>query len=289
MWRPISTMRGKALLCLIVVALLMTPVQAGDVSVMQQEPAEDPKQPNANNTTMYIWANGMSAYWTHFNNTDDEGNGDDVNDDGEPDKELREEKDSGIINIKYRFTMDPSLDKRLQMTEGGEMRGNFNVYYNGDLEDGGGGDCNGDCELLNITVYRGANKVYQHTEQAWPADNWKNVVFSHTLTEEGGNLLWDGTNDNPVIEVTMKVKGNYQEGSFLTLDSGVPAAFGIKLAEDGRLELPIDPVTWEEAFQAGEDGMMDSEDTPGFTLVVASAAIGMAMFINASKDEEPEE
>ena len=199
-------MRGKALLCMLVVALLMTPVQAGDVSVMQQEPAEDPKQPNANNTTMYLWANGMSAYWTHFNNNDTE---------SVAENELMEEKDSGVINIKWRFTMDPSLDKRLQMTEGGEMRGNFNVYYNGDVENGGGGDCNNDCELLNITVYRGANKVYQHTEQAWPADNWKNVVFSHALTEEDGNLLWDGTNDNPIIEVTMKVKGNYQQGNFL--------------------------------------------------------------------------
>jgi hypothetical protein len=273
-------MRGKAFLCLIVVALLMTPVQAGDVSVMQQEPAEDPKQPNANNTTMYLWANGMSAYWTHFNNNDTE---------SVAENELMEEKDSGVINIKWRFTMDPSLDKRLQMTEGGEMRGNFNVYYNGDVENGGGGDCNNDCELLNITVYRGANKVYQHTEQAWPADNWKNIVFSHTLTEEDGNLLWDGTNDNPIIEVTMKVKGNYQQGGLFTLDSGTPAAFGIKLGEEAKLELPIDPATWEDAFQAGEDGMMDSEDSPGFSLVVASAAIGMAMFINASKDEEFEE
>ena len=274
-------MRGKAFLCLLVVALLMTPVQAGDVSAMQQQPAEDPKQPNANNTTMYIWSNGMSAYWTHFNNNDTE---------SVAENELMEEKDSGVISIKYRFTMDPSLDKRLQMTEGGEMRGNFNVYYNGDVENGGNGDCNNDCELLNITVYRGQNKVFQHTEQAWPADNWKNIVFSHALTEEGGNLLWDGTNDNPIIEVTMKVKGNYQEGSFPFGGSGVPAAFGIKLAEEGKLELPIDESSWEEAFQAGEDGMMDSEDTPGFTLVVASAAIGMAMFINASKneDEEPE-
>ena len=275
-------MRGKALLCLLVVALLMTPVQAGDVSVMQQEPAEDPKQPNANNTTMYLWANGMSAYWTHFNNNDSE---------SVAENELMEEKDSGVINIKWRFTMDPSLDKRLQMTEGGEMRGNFNIYYNGDVENGGDGDCNNDCELLNITVYRGANKVYQHTEQSWPADNWKNVVFSYALTEENGNLVWDGTNDNPIIEVTMKVKGNRQNGGFLGLDqSGEPAGFGIKLGEDARLELPVDPATWDEAFQAGEDGMMDdSEDAPGFSLVVASAAIGMAMFINASKDEEFEE
>ena len=279
-------MRGKAFLCLLVVALLMTPVQAGDVSAMQQQPAEDPKQPNANNSTMYIWSNGMSSYWTHFNTNDTEGTGDDCDDDSVPDNELCEEKDSGVISIKYRFTMDPSLDKRLQMTEGGEMRGNFNVYYNGDVENGGGGDCNNDCELLNITVYRGANKVFQHTEQAWPADNWKNIVFSHALTEGGGNLLWDGTNDNPIIEVTMKVKGNYQQGLFTS--QGTPAAFGIKLGEEGKLELPIDASSWEEAFQAGEDGMADSEDTPGFTLVVASAAIGMAMFINASKDEDEE-
>ena len=185
--------------------------------------------------------------------------------------------------------MDPTLDKRLQMTEGGEMRGNFDVYFNGDQTNGdNNGPCQSDCDFLNITVFRGANEVYQHTEQPWPADNWKNVVFSHTFTEEDGNLLWDGTNDNPVIEVTMKVKGDYQQGGLFTLDSGTPAAFGIKLGEEGKLELPIDPTSWEEAFQAGEDGMMDSEDTPGFTLVVASAAIGMAMFINASKDEESE-
>ena len=281
MWRPISTMRGKALLCLIVVALLMTPVQAGDVSVMQQEPAEDPKQPNANNTTMYIWSNGMSAYWTHFNNNDTE---------SVAENELMEQKDNGVITIKYRFTMDPSLDKRLQMTEGGEMRGNFQVYFEGDQTNGdNNGPCQSDCDFLNITVFRGANKVYQHTEQPWPAGNWKNIVFSHTLTEEHGNLLWDGTNDNPIIEVSMKVKGDLQSGFGGITQSGDAAAFGIKLAEEGRLELPIDESSWEEAFQTGEDGMMDSEDTPGFTLVVASAAIGMAMFINASKDEELEE
>jgi hypothetical protein len=279
--RPISTMRVKAFLCFLVVALLMTPVQAGDVSVMQQEPAEDPKQPNANNTTMYLWANGMSAYWTHFNNNDTE---------SVAENELMEEKDNGVINIKYRFTMDPTLDKRLQMTEGGEMRGNFQVYFEGDQTNGdNNGPCQSDCDFLNITVYRGANKVYQHTEQPWPAGNWKNIVFSHALTEEDGNHLWDGTNDNPIIEVTMKVKGDYQESN-VVFASGDAAAFGIKLGEDSRLELPVDEASWEESFQAGEDGMMDdSEDTPGFTLVVASAAIGMAMFINASKDEESDE
>jgi len=275
-------MRVKAFLCFLVVALLMTPVQAGDVSVMQQEPAEDPKQPNANNTTMYLWANGMSAYWTHFNNNDTE---------SVEENELMEEKDNGVITIKYRFTMDPSLDKRLQMTADGEMRGNFQIYFEGDQTNGdNNGPCQSDCDLLNITVFRGPSKVYQHTEQAWPAGNWKNIVFSYTMIEEDGHLVWDGTNDNPIIEITMKVKGDRQNGGFLGLDqSGDPAVFAIKLGEEARLELPIDELTWNEEFQAGEDAMMDEEDAPGFTLVVASAAIGMAMFINASKDEESDE
>jgi len=31
--------------------------------------------------------------------------------------------------------------------------------------------------------------------------------------------------------------------------------------------------------------MMDDEDTPGFTLVMAFAAIGMAMFVNQRRHE----
>ena len=271
-------MRGKAFLCLLVVALLMTPVQAGDVSAMQQQPAEDPKQPNANNTTMYIWANGMSAYWTHFNTNDTE---------SVAENELMEDKDNGVISIKYRFTMDPSLDKRLQMTEGGEMRGNFQVYFEGDQTNGdNNGPCQSDCDFLNITVFRGANEVYQHTEQPWPAGNWKNIVFSHTLTEEGGNLLWDGTNDNPIIEVTMKLKGNVQTtiGGIITTDE--PAWFAIKLGMESKLEMPIDADSWSEEFQAGDDMMMDDQDAPGFSLVTASAALGMALFMNKGREED---
>ena len=65
-------MRAKTLVALILVAMMLTPVQAGDVSVSQSEPAEDPKQPNANNTTMYMWSNGMATEWTHFNTNETE-------------------------------------------------------------------------------------------------------------------------------------------------------------------------------------------------------------------------
>jgi len=271
-------MRAKTLVALIITALMLTPVQAGDVSVSQSEPAEDPKQPNANNTTMYMWSNDMATEWTHFNINETE---------SVEEGELTEEKDNGLINIKYRFTMDPTLSKRLNMTEGAEMRGNFNVYWEGDIDNGGEGNCNNDCEYLNITVYRGPNKVFQHTEQPWPAGNWKNVVFSYSMTEEDGHLVWDSSNDNPVIEVTMKVKGDRTTGLF-GLPQGDAAAFGFKLGEDARLELPIDESTWNEKFQAGMDDSMPTEDTPGFTLVVASSAIAMAVFVNVGKEEEDE-
>jgi hypothetical protein len=70
--------------------------------------------------------------------------------------------------------------------------------------------------------------------------------------------------------------------------TGDPAWFAIKLGTESRLEMPISPDSWSEEFQAGEDNMMDEEDTPGFTLVMASAALGMAMFVNQRRLETDE-
>jgi hypothetical protein len=279
-------MRGKAVFAVLVTLFLMTPVQAGDVSAQQQGQQEDPKQPSANNTTLYIWADGMNQYWSHFNDTDDEGTGDDNS------GEIREQKDNGVINIKHRYTMDPTLDKRLSMTVDGEVRGNFNVYYAGDADStDNAGPCQpnntpNDCDWLNITVYKGQSKIYQHTESPWPSGNWKNIQFSWFVEE--GNETWDGLNDNPLIEVTMKVKGDFQDDIFFP--SGEPAEFAIELGEGGSLLMPIDPASWDEDFQeGGEIGASgDDEDTPGFTLVVASAAIAMAAFINTRKEETEE-
>ncbi len=282
-------MRGKAVFAVLVTLFLMTPVQAGDVSAQQQSQEEDPRQPSANNTTLYIWADGMNQFWSHFNSSDDEGMGDD--DAGE----IREQKDNGVIDIKQRFTMDPTLDKRLSMTVGGEFRGNFNIYYEGDADStDNDGPCTpnntpNDCDWLNITVFKGQTKIFQHTESPWPAENWKNIQFSWFVEE--GNETWDGLNDNPLIEVTMKIKGDYQQGGFLGLETqGDPAEFAIELGDSGSLLMPIDPMSWEEEFQEGGElgSSGDSDDTPGFTLVVASAAIAMAAFIN-TRNEETEE
>ena len=70
---------------------------------------------------------------------------------------------------------------------------------------------------------------------------------------------------------------------------GTPGVFEIELGERGSVLFPVDPASWEETFQeGGELEATPSEDTPGFTLVVASAAIAMAAFINQRRPEAEE-
>ena len=271
-------MRGKSVIALFLVAMLLVPVQAGDVNV-QQTQEEDPKQPNANNTTMYMYHDGFADAWSHFSDNDTE---------SAAEGELREEKDNGIIDINLRFRMKPDLNKRLIMTADGEFRGNFKITAEGDWTNGdNNGPCNNDCENLNITVFRGASEVY--TNQFTGIQQGENTVpFTFAVTED--HMEWDGRDDSPIIEVTMKLKGDRQNGGpgGLLLE-GNPAAFAIKLGMESRFEMPISEDSWNEEFQAGEDNMMmDDEDAPGFTLVAASAALGMALFMNKGRQEDEE-
>ena len=276
-----QSMHDKAVFAILVTLFMMTPVQAGEVNSFQSQ-QEDPRQPSANNTTLYIWSDGMNNFWSHFNNNDTDST-----------ETFSEEDENGVITIKQRYLMTPTLDKRLSMEVGGEVRGNFNVYFEGDSDSTDNqGPCQptqtpNDCDWLNITLFKGQNKVYQHTETPWPSGQWKNIQFSYFIEE--GNETWDGRDANPLIEITMKVKGDYQESNFV-FASGTPGAFEIELGESGSLQLPIDPASWEDTFQEGGNigDSPASEDTPGFTLVVASAAIAMAAFINQRRPETEE-
>ena len=138
-----------------------------------------------------------------------------------------------------------------------------------------------DCDWLTLTIFKGQTKVYQHTETPWPSD----VILILLFRKKAINLGRSGS--NPLIEVTMKVKGDEQQDFFGLLPA--PGAFSIELGESGTLQLPVDPASWEDTFQeGGELGATPAEDTPGFTLVVASAAIAMAAFINQRRPETEE-
>ena len=87
----------------------------------------------------------------------------------------------------------------------------------------------------------------------------------------------------------MKVNGDEQTG-FLGTTQGTAANFSIKLSADGdtRVELPINPESWDESFQAGEDGMPTSEEQPGFLFMAAIATMTLAAVYLPNRHESQE-
>ena len=272
-------MRAKTLVALLVTALMLTPVQAGDVTASQAEPEEDPKQPDLNNQTMYMYFNDSNGdvAWTHFQSMD--------NDSAE---EYMDENENGELNVDISFRMTPELSKRIYIEADGLIRGSFKINVQGDWTNDNDGNTacgQNDCDELNITLMAGPNIIGQHHETGLnEGDN--TVVFNFQM-EEDTIVDWNKKDFNPVVKVEMKLRGDYNQGSFpFTGESGKAASFSMKMGMDSFLELPIDAASWDESFQEGGELGGDMEDTPGFTLVVASAAIAMAVFVNIGKEEE---
>jgi hypothetical protein len=275
-------MRKIAGLAVFMALMMLVPVQAGgNVTTQQADAEEDIRQPTKENKTLYMyWDDSNTKAWTHFSNNDSSSL-----------EEYFEEKDNGVINIDLQFRMDPMLDKRLIIEEGGLFRGSFTISVEGDWTNDNDGQTacgQNDCEELNITLLAGPNEIGTHHETGLVAGD-NQVVFNFAV-EEDTIKDWDKADYNPVIKVEMKLAGNRQQGGILGLQqSGEPASFSMKMGESSYLEFPIDDASWDESIQDGGDidgGSSTSEDAPGFTLVVASAAIAMAVFVNSRQEDE---
>ena len=91
-------------------------------------------------------------------------------------------------------------------------------------------------------------------------------------------------------QIQMKLKGNRQNtGPGGVLIEGDPAEFILGLSADGetRVELPIDPTSWDDTFQAGDDEMPAAEEQPGFLMMAAIATMTLAaVYLPSKKDSE---
>ncbi len=274
-------MRGRSILALLLVFLILTPVTGGATLVAQQEEVtdpcmEDPKQPCENQTVLYLWSNGQSTFWSHFNATEENNAGNNM---------YSQEKTQGVITINERFTMNPQMNKRLNMTLDGEVRIVLNIYLEGDwTNNNNNGPCNNDCDELNVTLWAGATAIVkQHVPQV--STGWNPITITYRITE--GQTLWDSSTANPSIQIEMKVKGDYSSNGVWS--TGNVANFSMKLSGDGdtRVELPIDPTSWSSDFQAGEDTMPTATEQPGFLLMTAIATMTMAaVYIPSRRDSE---
>ena len=274
-------MRKVACLAVFMALMMLVPVQAGgDVSMQQSETEEeDLRQPSKESKTIYMYYNDSnSKAWTHFADNDTTSL-----------QEYHEEKDNGEIKVDLQFRMEPILDKRLVMESDGLFRGSFNINVQGDwTNDNEGATACGqnDCEELNITLMAGPNVIGEHHETGLVAGD-NTVVFNFPI-EEDTIIDWDKGDYNPLVKVEMKLRGNRQQGFIPGTVQGEPASFTMEMGQMSYIEFPIDDASWDQAIQDGADldGGSDSEDTPGFSLVVASAAIAMAVFVNARREEE---
>ena len=275
-------MRGRSALAILLALLVSVPVVGGTTTAMQDEETmdpcmEDPKQPCENQTVLYLWSNGQSTFWSHFNENETNNAGDNM---------YSQEKTQGVISINERFTMNPQMSKRLNMTLDGEVRIVLNIFLEGDWTNGdNNGPCNNDCDELNVTLWSGATAVVrQHVPQV--SSGWNPITITHRITE--GQTLWDASTANPSIQLEMKVKGDYSTNDFF--QQGTIANFSIRLSGDGdtRVELPIDPTSWDDSFQAGEDGMPAAEEQPGFLMMAAVATMTLAAVYLPSKEESEE-
>jgi len=276
-------MRGRSALAFLLAILLSVPVVGGSTTTMKDEEVvdpciEDPEQPCENQTVLYLWSNGQSTFWSHFNANETDNAGDNM---------YSQEKTQGVINIDQRFSMNPQMNKRLNMTLDGEVRIVLNIYLDGDwTNNDNDGPCTNDCEELNVTLWAGATTIFrQHIPQV--SIGWNPITVTHRITE--GQTLWDASTANPSIQIEMKVKGDRQQGIIPGTVTGEIANFSIKLSAEGdtRIELPIDPASWDEAFQAGEDGLPAAEEQPGFLFMSALATMTLAaVYLPSRKDSE---
>ena len=259
--------------------MMLVPVQAGgNVAVQQADPADDPRQPTEENKTMYMyWNSTNTKAWTHFDTVENETM-----------DTYTEETVNGVIDIDLKFRMEPTLAKRIYMDPDGLFRGSFSIFVEGDWTNDNDGNTacgQNDCEELNISLSAGPNLIDTHHETGL-VQGANTVVFNFAI-DESTLVDWDGDQYNPEIRVKMKLRGNQQTTIFLT-QTGEPAKFEMTMGEVSKIELPIDDASFSEDFQDGGeiDAGSGSEDTPGFTLVVASAAIAMAVFVNSRQEDE---
>jgi len=263
-------MRSKVLVATILALMLALPVQAGSGfdAMQQQNPNDDPRQPNEGNVTYRIWSDDSDNQWGHF----------DANDTSNVEDNLvADSRENGKLDVDFKFLMQPALVKRLFMDVDSEIKGSFKIDLNG-YWNNAQGPCQQnqqDCENLNITLYRGANEVWRQ-EYAGLTSGEQTVAFNYRVTEE--HTTWDANSDNIQLRFQMVLRGDYQCGWFGC--SGEEAQFTIYLSGDNSstLEFPVSPDSWAEDFQEGGEigGGDDSEDSPGFSVVIASAAIVMA-------------
>jgi hypothetical protein len=273
-------MRRAIAMSLGLIMLVMIPATA-EPSTMMQDSTEEERQPRAGdgNQTMRIYSDG-AVCWAHFGANDSEGMG------AMEDEPWWEDSiDRGLLEIDLWCDMEPTLKGAFLLDSAGGFGGNIKIELSGHWEngvEGCAGNNNGKCQNLNISFYRGTEEFYRE-EITNTRDGDNSIQLNAPVNE---NFLdFDGGSDCPKVRFEMTIAGDFEPGSFFQPDTGEKALFRLYLENNSTVDWPIDPVSWDERFDIEEGGIKEDEDTPGFTTVLAMAAVAASAVAVKRKQE----
>lgn len=278
--RPASYMRKAIVISLMLSMLVMIPATA-EPSTMMEDSTEEERQPRGGdgNQTMRLYSDGAGC-WNHYGANDSEGMGA-----MEDEPWWEDDIDSGLLEIDLWCDMDPALKASFLLDSEGVFGGNIRIELSGSWENGVdacAGNNNGNCENLNISFYRGTEKFHRE-EITGARDGDNNIPLNFPVDE---NITeFDGGSDSPQIRFEMVIAGDYSTGFGGFTESGEKALFRLYLENNSTIDWPILPVSWEEGFDIEEGGVKADEDTPGFTTVLAMAAVAAGAVAVKRKQE----
>ena len=286
-------MRRTVMMAIIITMMLLLPTSGADAKAMVDDPPRDERQPGEGegNGTLKLWSNGQNKCWSHFGTDDDES----VHND-EEDPYYEDAVESGELEIDLWCKMEPLMNQRLSIDTEGKFTGEIRVAVAGHWtngQDGCSGSNNGNCENLNISLYRGSSEIHREEYEIPDENNADGQEYTARFdipTEkwEDDFLVWDKEEHNPQVRIQMTIMGDYEE-SFIVLAGGQEALFRLYLGNNSTVDFPIHADTWSSGFQAGEDSSgSGDEDAPGFGSVLVAASVSMAAIVYSKKKEDEE-
>jgi hypothetical protein len=280
-----DTLLGAVLLTLLMLgSTVASPASATGMTGAMEGSADG--QPDHTNNTAYIFGTTSgNPCWNNFNDTSDNSANTGYGED---------EQNSGKLEVEWTCRMDPVLGDTMALEEGQDIRVTLFVDLQGTWENGQG-NCQGDCENLNVSLMRGS-VVSQTMEVAGLVEGQSTVTVNFPVDEN--ITIWNKTSDSPGIRVRMVMYGDsgplcvfFDCSSHFRLYYTHPAE-GREDPDEGGNSTMVFPILNQTAADdilgGGNGGKKDAEEKgflPGFGLLIGTGALAAAAVSGRTKPD----
>jgi len=260
----------------IVLATLVT--LSSLIAPTSAQAAIDPKQPSADNATMYIWGTqDLGNCWSHFYNNDTASSEDGFG--------LKTFSQGSQVNVDYQCRMQDSLKEDIHLDPNGTIAIQFGFNtWSGDCEDDGN-DSN--CLDLRITLSKGTKDV---ATKQFPAvsTNGEDEQVLWDIPVDNNMVRWNKSGEEPMFRIEYSKPG-YNGLDCLILDcTGEFKMYYSNNQEGMKVDVKFPIINLTEVVDPNEEDPTEVEDNglPGFGLMSGIGALAMAAVTVSRKSED---